>query len=121
LNLKKREQTAQRLYCTPGKKELHSSHFVLPSTRFTPSQTNHTNILLTIMFPRNEIFQAIPFDASSDITEPLIVVGDADEGDYGLRRKGPFLLEVPFSALGIACGFLKAVFHPGSSGHYHVG
>jgi hypothetical protein len=34
------------------------------------------------MSPRNEVFQAIVFHASSDANEALIASGDADEEDH---------------------------------------
>jgi hypothetical protein len=41
------------------------------------------------MSPRNEAFQTIPFDATSDVTEPLIAAGEAEEEDHRLQEK-PF-------------------------------
>jgi hypothetical protein len=74
------------------------------------------------MSPRNEVFQAIHFDASSDIKEPLIATGDAEEEENRLEWKA--LSRIKFS-LGIVCGFLLSVFHLGSNffAHYsyHLG
>ena len=43
------------------------------------------------MSPRNEVFQAMPFDASSDSSELLIAAGDAEEEeDNRLQEKVVF-------------------------------
>jgi hypothetical protein len=60
------------------------------NSRLSPPQTNHTNFLLNIMSHRNEVFRALPFDASSDASEPLIAAGDAEEEDHGLEEKAFF-------------------------------
>jgi hypothetical protein len=39
------------------------------------------------MSHRNEVFQAIPFEASSDTNEPLIAAGNAEEEDRRLQEK----------------------------------
>jgi hypothetical protein len=57
------------------------------------------------MSPRNEVFQAIPFDASSDADEPLIATGDAEEEEN--RLEGKALSRIKFSSvlLGLFVGF----------------
>jgi hypothetical protein len=47
--------------------------------------------LIAIMSPRNEVFQTIPFGASSDADESLIATGDAEEEDTDVKKR-------PFSA-----------------------
>jgi hypothetical protein len=57
-----------------------------PLTSHKRLATENTKILLAIMFPRTEVFEAIPFDASSDNKEPLIAGGDAEEEDHRLEE-----------------------------------
>jgi hypothetical protein len=72
----------------------------------TPPQANNTNILLAIMSPRNEVFQAIPFDASSDVNEPLIAVCDAEEEDHRLEEKTfSRRFKLSYLLLGLLVGF----------------
>jgi hypothetical protein len=77
-------------------------------------------ILLAVMSPRNEVFQAVTFDgATSDAKEPLIAAGDAEDEDQGLEERGGdeggrtlSSFKALFSALGIAHGFLFTVCVP---------
>jgi hypothetical protein len=59
------------------------------------------------MSPRNEVFQAVPFDgATSDAKEALIATGDAEEEDQGLeegRDRSSFKLSSLL--LGLLVGF----------------
>jgi hypothetical protein len=75
----------------------------------TPPQTNTNNTKIysfAVMSPCNEVFQAIPFDASSDANEPLIAAGDAEEEDHRLEEKAFFSRFKLFSLLlGLLVGF----------------
>jgi hypothetical protein len=57
------------------------------------------------MSPRNEVFQAIPFDATSDVNEPLIAAGDAEEGDHRIQEKALFRFKFASLLLGLLVGF----------------
>jgi hypothetical protein len=60
------------------------------------------------MFPRNEVFQAVPFDcATSDAKEPLIATGNAEEEDSGLEERAlwSFKLKLSSLLLGLLAGF----------------
>jgi hypothetical protein len=78
-------------------------------------QTKHTNILLAIMSPRNEVFQAIPFDASSDANEPLIANGDAEEADHRLQEMVFSRLKFSYRLLGLLVGFFSQIFTLGAN------
>jgi cation transport ATPase len=81
----------------------------------------HTNFFLSktficsschIMFPRNEVFQAIPFDdATSDAKEPLIATGDAEEEDQqGLEERDLSSFKLSSALLlGLLVGFFTAI------------
>jgi hypothetical protein len=71
----------------------------------TSTNTNDPDILLAIMSPRNELFQAIPFDASSDANEPLIAAGDAEEEHQGLDEKALSSFKLSSLLLGLFVGF----------------
>jgi hypothetical protein len=60
------------------------------------------------MSPRNEVFQAVPFDgATSDAKEPLIATGDAEEKDqHGLEERDLFSFQLSSLLLGLLVGFL---------------
>jgi hypothetical protein len=58
------------------------------------------------MSPRNEVFQAIPFDdASSDASEPLIAAGDTEEEDHQLEEKVFSRFKLSSLLLGLFVGF----------------
>jgi hypothetical protein len=58
------------------------------------------------MSPRNEVFQAVPFDgATSDAKEPLIATGDAEEEDQGLEERDLARLKLGSLLLGLLAGF----------------
>jgi hypothetical protein len=57
------------------------------------------------MSPRNDVFQAIPFDAPSDANEPLIAAGDAEEEDQGLDEKALSSFKRSSLLLGVLVGF----------------
>jgi hypothetical protein len=58
------------------------------------------------MSPRNEVFQAIPFDASSDVNGTLIAVGDAEEEeDHRLQEKVFSRFKFSSLFLGLLVGF----------------
>jgi hypothetical protein len=59
----------------------------------------------SIMSLRNEIFQTIPFDASSDANEPLIAVGDPEEEDHRLQEKALSRFKFCSPLLGLLVGF----------------
>jgi hypothetical protein len=59
------------------------------------------------MSPRNEVFQAIPFDASSDANEPLIAAGDAEEKDHRLQEKVVSRFKFSSLLLGLLVGFFS--------------
>jgi hypothetical protein len=63
-------------------------------------------ILLAIMSPRNEGFQAVAFDgATSDAKEPLIATGDAEEEDQGrLEERDLSRLKLSSLLLGLLMG-----------------
>jgi hypothetical protein len=65
-------------------------------------------ILLAIMSPRNEGFQAVAFDgATSDAKEPLIATGDAEEEDQGrLEERDLSRLKLGSLLLGLLMGFV---------------
>jgi hypothetical protein len=73
-------------------------------------------ILLAIMSPRDEVFQAVPFDATSDAKEPLIATGDAEEDNQGLEERDLLSLKLSLLLLGLIVGFflrsftLRAIF-----------
>jgi hypothetical protein len=57
------------------------------------------------MSPRNEVFQAMPFDASSDASEPLITAGgDAEEEDHRLQEKVFSRFKISYGLLGLLVG-----------------
>jgi hypothetical protein len=58
------------------------------------------------MSPRNEVFQTIPFDASSDVNEPLIATGAAEEEDHRLQEKALSRFKFSYLLLGLLVGFL---------------
>jgi hypothetical protein len=59
------------------------------------------------MSPRNEVFQAVPFDgATSDAKEPLIATGDAEEEDQGLEERALSSFNLSSLLLGLLVGFL---------------
>ncbi len=61
---------------------------------------------LGIMSPRNEVFQAVPFDGvTSDAKEPLIATGDAEEEDQGLEERDLARLKLGSLLLGLLAGF----------------
>jgi hypothetical protein len=58
------------------------------------------------MSPRNEVFQAVPFDgATSDAKEPLIATGDAEEEDQGLEERALWSFKLSSLLLGLLAGF----------------
>jgi hypothetical protein len=58
------------------------------------------------MSHRNEVFQAIPFAASSDANEPLIAAGDAEEEeDRRLQEKALSRFKFSSLLLGLLVGF----------------
>jgi hypothetical protein len=58
------------------------------------------------MFSRNEVFLALPFDASSDASEPLIAAGDAKEQeDHRLEEKASTRFKLFSLLLGLLVGF----------------
>jgi hypothetical protein len=58
------------------------------------------------MSPRNEVFQTIPFDASSDVNEPLIASGAAaEEEDHRLQEKALSRFKFSYLLLGLLVGF----------------
>jgi hypothetical protein len=58
------------------------------------------------MSPRNEVFQAISFDASSDTNEPLIATGDAEgEHQAGLEVRALSNFKLSSLLLGLLVGF----------------
>jgi hypothetical protein len=57
------------------------------------------------MSPRNEVFEAISFDASSDASEPLIAAGDAEERDHRLEDKVVSRFKFLYRLLGLLVGF----------------
>jgi hypothetical protein len=67
-----------------------------------------TGILLAIMSPRNEGFQAVAFNgATSDAKEPLIATGDAEEEDQGrLEERDLSRLKLSSLLLGLLMGFV---------------
>jgi hypothetical protein len=69
-------------------------------------QSTYTNILFTIMIPRNEVFQAIPFHASYDANEALITAGDAEEEeDHQLQEQAFSRCKLSALLLGLLVGF----------------
>jgi hypothetical protein len=67
-------------------------------------------ILLAIMSPRNEVFQAAaPFDTYSDAKEPLIATGnsdaDAEKEDQGLEERALSSFRLSSLLLGLLIGF----------------
>jgi hypothetical protein len=57
------------------------------------------------MSPRNEVFQAIPFDVSYDANEPLIAAGDAEEEDHQLEEKAFSRFKLSSLLLGVFVAF----------------
>jgi hypothetical protein len=57
------------------------------------------------MSPRNEVFQAVPFDATSDAKEPLIATGDAGEEGQGLEKRDLSSFKLSSLLLGLLVGF----------------
>jgi hypothetical protein len=58
------------------------------------------------MSPRNEVFQAVPFDcATSDAKEPLIATGNAEEEDSGLEERDLCSFKLSSLLLGLLVGF----------------
>jgi hypothetical protein len=64
-------------------------------------------MLLAIMSSRNEVFEAIPFDASSDVNEPLVAAGEAEEEDYRLQQKALSHFKCSSLFLGLLVGFFS--------------
>jgi hypothetical protein len=63
------------------------------------------------MSHRNEVFQAIPFEASSDVNEPLIAAGDAEEEeDRRLQEKVVSRFKFSSLLLGLLVGFFCQFF-----------
>jgi hypothetical protein len=58
-----------------------------------------------MMSPRNEVFEAIPFEASSDATEPLIAAGDAEEENETLDAQSFSSFNLSSLILGLLVGF----------------
>jgi hypothetical protein len=54
---------------------------------------------------RNEVFEAIPFNASSSAAEPLISAGDAEEEDHQLEEKAFSRFKFSALLLGLLVGF----------------
>jgi hypothetical protein len=54
--------------------------------------------------PRNEVFQAVPFDATSDAKEPLIATGDAEEEDQGIEERDLSSLKLSCLLMGLSVG-----------------
>jgi hypothetical protein len=70
--------------------------------------TTQTNIYsLAIMSPRSEVFQAIPFDASSDANKPLIAAGDAEDIDHRLEEKAFSRFKFSSLLIGLLVGFFS--------------
>jgi hypothetical protein len=68
------------------------------------------------MSPRNEVVrQAIPFDASSDVNEPLIAAGDAEEEDHRLEEKALSRFKFCSLLLGLLVGFFAYSFTLGGT------
>jgi hypothetical protein len=64
------------------------AHFALRNSRLSPvTATKPTTNIYSLSCLRNEVFQTVPFDASSDANEPLIAHGDAVEEDHRLEEK----------------------------------
>jgi hypothetical protein len=61
------------------------------------------------MSHRNEVFQAISFDASSDADEPLIAAGDAEEKDHRLEEKALSRFKFSSLLLGLLVGFFSHI------------
>jgi hypothetical protein len=59
------------------------------------------------MSRRNEVFQAIPFDAYSDVNEPLIAGRDTEERDHRLEEKVFSRFKFSFLHLGSLVGFFS--------------
>jgi hypothetical protein len=57
------------------------------------------------MSPHNEIFHAIPFDASSDANESLIASGDAEDEDHRIEEKAFARFKLSSLVLGLLVGF----------------
>jgi hypothetical protein len=57
------------------------------------------------MSPPNEVFQTIPFDATSDVTEPFIAAVAAEEEDYRLQEKALSRFKFSSLLLGLLFGF----------------
>jgi hypothetical protein len=57
------------------------------------------------MSPHNEIFHAIPFDASSDANESLIASGDAEEEDHRIEERAFSRFKLSSLVLGLLVGF----------------
>jgi uncharacterized membrane protein len=60
--------------------------------------------------PRNEVFQAIPFDASSDASEPLIAAGDAEEDYHRLQEKVVSRFKFSYRLSGLLVGFFSQFY-----------
>jgi hypothetical protein len=58
-----------------------------------------------MMSPLNEVFEAIPFDVSSDATKPLIAAGDAEDEDERLDEKSFSSFNLSSLLLGFFVGF----------------
>jgi hypothetical protein len=67
------------------------------------------------MFRRNEVFQAIPFDASSDASEPLIAAGDAEEEDHRLQEMVFSRIKFSYRLSGLLVGFFSQIFTLGGN------
>jgi hypothetical protein len=65
------------------------------------------------MSHRNEVFQAIPFEASYDVNEPLIAAGDAEEEDRRLQEKVVSRFKFSSLLLGLLVGFFCHFFSLG--------
>ena len=70
------------------------------------------SILLAMMSPRNEVFQAVPFDgANSDAKEPLIATGDTEEEEEkGHRLEEEAISRFKLSSSALLLGLLVGSF-----------
>jgi hypothetical protein len=59
------------------------------------------------MSPLNEVFQTLPFDASSDAHELLIAAGDAEEEDHRLQEKSFSRFKFSSLLIGMLVGFFS--------------
>jgi hypothetical protein len=56
------------------------------------------------MSPRDEVFQAVPFDGSYDAKEPLVTTGDTEEEDQGLEERDLTSFKLSSLLLGLILG-----------------